>query len=93
MFKIYNTLSHLIEEFKPLNPPLVGMYSCGPTVYDFSHIGHMRTYVGTDILKRVLILNGYKVNHVMNITDVGHLVSDGDTGEDKMEPDGDAEGW
>lgn len=85
MLKLYNTLTRTIEEFKPQNPPLVKMYSCGPTVYDYQHIGHMRRYVGDDILKRVLEWNGYQVNHVMNITDVGHLVSDSDTGEDKME--------
>lgn len=91
MLLIYNTLSHTVEEFKALNPPLprlagqVGIYSCGPTVYDYQHIGHMRTYVGTDILIRVLKENGFSVKHVMNITDVGHLVSDADTGEDKME--------
>lgn len=85
MLKIYNTLSHQVEEFKPINPPHVGMYSCGPTVYDYQHIGHMRRYVGDDILIRVLKANGFDVHHVMNITDVGHLVSDSDTGEDKME--------
>ncbi|MBI2074944.1 MAG: cysteine--tRNA ligase [Candidatus Levybacteria bacterium] len=83
--KVYNTLTRLIEEFKPINPPHVGMYSCGPTVYDYQHIGHMRRYVGDDILVRVLEMNKYKVRHVMNITDVGHLTSDSDTGEDKME--------
>jgi cysteinyl-tRNA synthetase len=83
--KIYNTLSHQVEEFKPLNPPNVGMYSCGPTVYDYQHIGHMRRYVGDDILIRILKYNNFNVHHVMNITDVGHLVSDADTGEDKME--------
>ncbi|MBU1000418.1 cysteine--tRNA ligase [Patescibacteria group bacterium] len=83
--RIYNTLSRKIEEFQPLNPLYVGMYSCGPTVYDYTHIGHLRKYVGDDILRRVLEVNKYKVKHVMNITDVGHLVSDGDLGEDKIE--------
>lgn len=83
--RIYNTLTRSVEEFEPLNPLLVGVYSCGPTVYDYQHIGHMRRYVGDDILVRVLKLNGYEVKHVMNITDVGHLTSDSDTGEDKME--------
>lgn len=83
--RLYNTLSRKIEEFKPLNPPDVKMYACGPTVYDYTHIGHMRRYVGDDILVRFLKENGYKVKHVMNITDVGHLTSDSDTGEDKME--------
>ncbi len=85
MLKIYNTLTRKVEEFKSLQPHRVGMYSCGPTVYDFQHIGHMRRYVGDDILVRVLKFNGYEVKHVMNITDVGHLTSDADTGEDKME--------
>ncbi len=83
--KLYNTLTRSVEEFKPINPPNVGMYSCGPTVYDYQHIGHMRRYVGDAILLRVLKQNGYNVKHVMNITDVGHLVSDADEGEDKME--------
>ncbi len=61
------------------------MYTCGPTVYDYAHIGNLRTYIFEDVLKRTLIYNGYQVNHVMNITDVGHLVSDADSGEDKME--------
>lgn len=85
MLKIYNTLSRRIEEFKPLNPPKAGMYTCGPTVYDYTHIGHLRKYAGDDILRRILESNGYEVKHVMNITDVGHLVSDEDLGEDKME--------
>lgn len=83
--RIYNTLSKKVEEFIPLNPPKVGMYACGPTVYDYTHIGHLRKYVGDDILRRALEANGYEVKHVMNITDVGHLVSDEDSGEDKME--------
>ncbi|PIQ72103.1 cysteine--tRNA ligase, partial [Candidatus Roizmanbacteria bacterium CG11_big_fil_rev_8_21_14_0_20_35_14] len=82
---LYNTLSRKIEEFKPLNPPNVSLYTCGPTVYDYTHIGHMRTYVNNDILKRTLIFLGYKVKHVMNITDVGHLTGDDDWGEDKLE--------
>lgn len=69
----YNTLARQIEEFQPLNPPNVGMYSCGPTVYDYVHVGHFRSYVFVDTLKRVLIYNGFKVKHVMNLTDVGHL--------------------
>ncbi len=83
--RIYNTLSRSVEEFKPINPPQVGIYSCGPTVYDYQHIGHMRRYVGDDILIRALKFNGFEVKHAMNITDVGHLVSDADEGEDKME--------
>ena len=85
MLKLYNSLSRKIEDFKPLNSPKVGMYACGPTVYDYTHIGHIRKYIGDDILRRVLEANGYEVKHVMNITDVGHLVSDEDLGEDKME--------
>lgn len=85
MLKLYNTLSRSVEEFISQDKTLVKMYSCGPTVYDYQHVGHMRRYVGDDILIRVLEASGYKVHHVMNITDVGHLVSDSDTGEDKME--------
>jgi len=85
MLKIYNTLTRKVEEFIPLNPPVVTMYTCGPTVYDYQHIGHMRRYVGDDILIRTLEFNNFKVKQVMNITDVGHLTSDSDTGEDKME--------
>lgn len=85
MLKLYNTLSRKIEDFKPLNPPHVSMYACGPTVYDYTHIGHLRKYIGDDILRRVLVANNFEVKHVMNITDVGHLVSDEDAGEDKME--------
>lgn len=85
MVRLYNTLTHKTEEFQPLNPPAVGYYSCGPTVYDFAHIGHARTYIFADILQRVLEFNGFKVKRVMNITDVGHLTSDADVGEDKME--------
>jgi cysteinyl-tRNA synthetase len=83
--KIYNTLTKKKEEFKPIKDKEVGMYACGPTVYWFAHIGNMRTYLFEDLLKRVLIYNGYKVKHVMNITDVGHLTSDSDAGEDKLE--------
>mgnify|MGYP001610215423 CR=1 FL=1 len=83
--KLYNTLIRKIENFKPLNPPNVSLYVCGPTVYDFTHIGHMRTYTNNDVLKRTLTYLGYKVKHVMNVTDVGHLSGDDDSGEDKME--------
>lgn len=83
--KLYNTLSRKVEEFKPIKPPAVGIYSCGLTVYDYMHIGHARTFVFADGLRRGLEYLGYKVKHVRNITDVGHLVSDADTGEDKME--------
>jgi len=83
--KLYNSLTRKLEELKPINPPNVSLYTCGPTVYDFTHIGHMRTYSNNDFLKRALIYLGYKVNHVMNVTDVGHLSGDNDSGEDKME--------
>ncbi len=85
MLKLYNTLTRKKEVFKPIKKTKVGLYTCGPTVYWFAHIGNLRTYLFEDILKRVLKYNGYKVKHVMNITDVGHLTSDADTGEDKME--------
>jgi cysteinyl-tRNA synthetase len=84
MLKIFNTLTRKKETFRPLKDKKVGLYTCGPTVYWFAHIGNLRTYIFEDILKRVLIYNGYKVKHVMNITDVGHLVSDQDVGEDKI---------
>jgi cysteinyl-tRNA synthetase len=83
--RLYDTYTRSLREFSPLRPPEVGMYACGPTVYDYAHIGNLRTYIFEDILRRVLEFNGYKVKHVMNITDVGHLTSDADTGEDRME--------
>jgi cysteinyl-tRNA synthetase len=82
---LFDTFTRSIRKFEPLHPPEVGLYTCGPTVYDYAHIGNLRTYIFEDILRRVLEFNGYTVKHVMNITDVGHLVSDADTGEDKME--------
>lgn len=84
-FLIYNTLSRKIEEFKPIVSGEVGLYTCGPTVYNFAHLGNLRTYLFEDFLKRSLILATYKVKHVMNITDVGHLAGDRDMGEDKLE--------
>lgn len=80
----YNTLTKNKEKFEPINKEEVRMYSCGPTVYKDASIGNMRTYIMNDIIRRVLKYNGYKVKHAMNITDVGHLVSDADEGEDKM---------
>ena len=82
--KFYNTLTKTKEVFKPIDKKEIKMYSCGPTVYDYAHIGNLRAYMFMDNLRRVLKYNGYKLKHVMNITDVGHLVSDADEGEDKM---------
>jgi cysteinyl-tRNA synthetase len=81
----FNTLTRQKEEFVPIRPGEVGLYTCGPTVYNFAHIGNLRTYIFEDILKRVLTFNGFTVRHVMNITDVGHLTGDRDMGEDKIE--------
>jgi len=98
MFRLYNTLTRKVEEFKPLRPAQgkrpaeVGIYSCGPTVYWNQHIGHMYAYVQWDILARFLRYLGYKVKWVMNITDVGHLTSDEDRGEDKIEKGAQREG-
>lgn len=83
--RLYNTISREKEIFKPLHDNEVRIYTCGPTVYDYVHIGNLRAFLSWDLLKRVLRLNGFNVIHVMNYTDVGHLVSDADEGEDKME--------
>ena len=83
--KLYNTMSRRVEDFVPIVPGHVSMYCCGPTVYNYAHIGNLRTYIFEDILKRTLTRAGFDVKHVMNITDVGHLTGDGDDGEDKME--------
>jgi cysteinyl-tRNA synthetase len=83
--RLYDTWSRAVREFTPIHADQVGLYCCGPTVYDHAHIGNLRTYVFEDVLRRALVLNGYNVRHVVNITDVGHLVSDADEGEDKME--------
>jgi cysteinyl-tRNA synthetase len=91
-FYIFNTLSRRVEEFQPLEAPAVTYYSCGPTVYLPQHLGNMRAYVFVDTLRRALELNGYDVRHVMNITDVGHMTSDADAGEDKIEKTARAEG-
>lgn len=85
MIKLHNTLSRTKEEFIPIEPGKVRMYCCGPTVYNFMHIGNLRTFFFEDILLRVLKYNGFEVRYIMNITDVGHLVSDSDEGDDKME--------
>jgi len=83
--KIYNTLTREKEIFKPIKGSEVGIYTCGPTVYWYAHAGNFRSYVFSDILKRVLLYNNYKVKHVINVTDVGHLTSEADDGEDKLE--------
>ena len=82
--RLYNTMSRTVEDFKPIREGEVGMYCCGPTVYNYAHIGNLRTYVFEDLLHRTLVKAGYHVKHVMNITDVGHLTGDGDDGEDKL---------
>ena len=83
--RLFNTLTRQVADFAAATPPQVGMYTCGPTVYADQHIGNMRTYVFADTLKRVLTWKGYRVRHVINITDVGHLTSDADEGDDKLE--------
>ena len=91
MLKIYNTATRKLEDFKPLNK-VVKIYSCGPTVYNFQHIGNYASYIYWDLLVRTLKIDGYKVKRVLNLTDVGHLVSDGDEGEDKLEKGATREG-
>ena len=81
---LYNSATHKREEFVPNHPGEVKMYTCGPTVYHFAHIGNLRSYIMEDVLEKYLRYVGYKVTRVMNITDVGHLTSDADEGEDKM---------
>ncbi len=83
--RLFNTLTRNVEKFEPIDEENVKMYTCGPTVYNFAHIGNLRTYIFEDILKRALKASGFKVFHVMNVTDVGHLTSDEDSGDDKME--------
>ena len=82
--KLYNTLTRQVEEFVPIDKEEVKMYTCGPTVYHYAHIGNLRTYIMEDVLEKTLNMLGYKVKRCMNITDVGHLSSDSDSGEDKM---------
>ncbi len=91
-FYIFNSLSRAVEEFQPQNPPEVTLYSCGPTVYLPQHLGNLRAYVFVDGLRRALEFNGYRVRHVMNVTDVGHMTSDEDEGEDKIEKTARAQG-
>jgi len=90
--KLYNTLTRKKETLKPIKKGRIGFYSCGPTVYNYAHIGNLRTYIFTDVLKRSLEFCGLKVKQVMNITDVGHLTSDADEGEDKLETGAKREG-
>ena len=90
--KLYNTMSRKKEVFKPIDEKKVGLYTCGPTVYWFAHVGNFRAYIFADTLKRVLEYNGYKANHIINVTDVGHLTSDADEGEDKLEKAASKEG-
>ncbi len=85
MIRFTNTLSGQKEEFKPIDTKKIGMYNCGPTVYDYAHIGNLRKYIFDDILRRTLEWNDFEVHQVINITDVGHLSSDSDTGDDKVE--------
>ncbi|NBR32427.1 MAG: cysteine--tRNA ligase, partial [Sphingomonadaceae bacterium] len=83
--KLFNSLTRQLEEFQPVHPGEARVYTCGPTVYNFQHIGNMRAYVFADTLGRTLSFKGYQLRHVINITDVGHLTSDADAGDDKME--------
>src|SRR5690554_2914280 len=84
MITFFNRLTRSKQTFQPTNSKAVTMYSCGPTVYSYQHIGNMRAYVFMDLIRRVLKYNGYNINGAMNITDVGHLTSDEDQGQDKM---------
>src|SRR3989344_5041854 len=86
--KLFNSLTRSLEEFVAVHPGEARVYSCGPTVYNYPHIGNMRAYVFADTLGRTLSFKGYKLTHVINITDVGHLTDDADAGEDKLEKAG-----
>ncbi|MBD3282405.1 MAG: cysteine--tRNA ligase [Candidatus Portnoybacteria bacterium] len=92
VIKLYNTLSRKKEVFKPIKKGQVGIYTCGPTVYSYQHIGNLRSYIFADILKKVLEYGGYRVKQIINVTDVGHLTSDADAGEDKIEKAAEKEG-
>src|SRR4029079_7874727 len=83
--KLYNTLTRQVQNFEPIKAPLVTIYSCGPTVYDYAHLGNLRSYVFTDTVRRTVEAAGYNAKQVINITDVGHLASDADEGQDKLE--------
>ena len=89
---LYNTKSRSIEKFIPIKNKEVGIYSCGPTVYHYAHLGNLRAYVFADVLRRMFVQSGFTVKHIINITDVGHLVGDGDSGEDKMQKGAEREG-
>ena len=82
--RLYNTMGRELQEFTPVNSERVGFYGCGPTVYNYAHIGNLRAYVFQDVLRRSLSFLGYSVRHVMNVTDIGHLTDDADSGDDKM---------
>ena len=84
--RLHNTLTGKVQPLSPSTPGEVRLYSCGPTVYNYAHVGNLRTYVFSDVLRRTLRSAGFRVRHVMNVTDVGHLQSDADEGEDKMAP-------
>src|SRR5579871_1233379 len=88
MLRLFNSLTHQLEEFHPIKKDQVGLYTCGPTVYNYAHLGNLRTYLFEDFLRRVLVYDGFHVHHVMNITDVGHLSGDQDFADDKMEKEG-----
>jgi cysteinyl-tRNA synthetase len=83
-FQLHNTVSGRLEKFEPIEPGVIRLYTCGPTVYNYAHIGNLRTYVSEDVIRRAFEAGGYQVRHVMNVTDVGHLESDADQGDDKM---------
>ena len=83
--RLFNSLTRQLEDFQPIHAGEARVYTCGPTVYNYPHIGNMRAYVFADTLGRVLSYKGYKLTHIINITDVGHLTDDADAGEDKME--------
>ncbi|HAC31114.1 MAG TPA: cysteine--tRNA ligase, partial [Treponema sp.] len=82
--KVFNTMGRKMQDFESVKPGFVGFYGCGPTVYNYAHIGNLRAYVFLDVLDKTLSYLGYKIKHVMNITDVGHLTGDADDGDDKM---------
>ena len=90
--RLFNSLTRAVEHFSPVHPGEARVYSCGPTVYNYQHIGNMRAYVFADTLGRVLTFKGYRLRHIINITDVGHLTSDADAGDDKMEKAASAQG-